>query len=461
MHLPTVLYVQFAGNNLVHTADQIMNSHVEEFICSRSAFQSVAEGGDDNRLVTGGQRWWLHKDTRHSDQAASPIDFVCHLTSVSLPSWHLSSNYTLFVFDYIYSLKLKACQIEISHLKLLRLYALQRLELSSVNPSISGIPLFSRYPPAMNEQGPVAFGNEPFFGALAVALPDLAPDFGGDLLTLTVLDLFASRYSVPFSLSKVWEKLLNASEVARYIIRCGKGYQIDIVDGALASELESRAQSSLSRQQDLKARSSLVAVLQDMITELDADDADDILAGEIYGRSPRAPDPDYKSEAYYEHQEMLSRDAYRNDWKKRVERAQEAREKRAQEQHVRRKTIELGLETATHGPGAHFRIDLCREGMIEPGTTRANEKSSGLEDEEGRHLAADSQGISMPPVEGDVRFGALSSSDGSERWDYGRHDDFFDDDDDRFYGGDDDSESPRDYTACTLDDCGYCGHCQY
>ncbi len=313
----------------------------------------------------------------------------------------------------------------------------------------------------MNEQGPVAFGNDPFFGTLAIALPDLAPDFGGDLLTLTVLDLFASRYNVPFSLSKVWEKLLDTSEVARYIIRCGKGYQIDTAETALASSLESMAQSSLSRQKDPKARSSLLAVLQDMITKLDADEEDDILAGEIYGRSPRAPDPDYESEVYYEHQEMLSRDAYRNNWEKRVERAQEARNKRAQEQHVCRRTIELGLETATHGPGAHFRIDLCQEGMTEPETTRANEKSSGLENEEGRHLAADSPGISISPVQGDVRLGALSSSDGSERWIYGRHDDSFDDDDDRFYGDDDDSESPRDYTACTLDDCGYCGHCQY
>ena len=57
-----------------------------------------------------------------------------------------------------------------------------------------------------------------FCGALAVALPDLAPDFGGDLLTLTVLDLFASRYNVPFSLSKVWEKLLNAGDTIKAVI---------------------------------------------------------------------------------------------------------------------------------------------------------------------------------------------------------------------------------------------------
>ena len=67
-----------------------------------------------------------------------------------------------------------------------------------------------------------------------------------------------------------------------------------------------------------------------MITERDANEEDDVLAGEIYGRSPRAPDPDYESEAYYEHQEMLSRDIYRNNWEKSVERAQNARDKRVQ-----------------------------------------------------------------------------------------------------------------------------------
>lgn len=123
-------------------------------------------------------------------------------------------------------------------------------------------------------------------------------------------------------------------------------------------------------------------------------------------------------------------------------------------QHVCRKIIELGLETATHRPGAHFRLNLCRKGMIKPDTTLAKETSSSLEDEEGRHLAADSRGISsIPPVQGNVRLGTLSSSEGSERWDHGRHDDLFDDDDD--------SESPRGHTACTLDDLGYCGYCRY
>ncbi len=350
----------------------------------------------------------------------------------------------------------------------------------------------------------VTFGNDPIFGALAVALPDLAPDFGGDLLTLTVLDVLASRYKVPISLSTVWEKLLNADEIARFLIACGKGYQIDTAGMSFPSSLKSMAQSSLNRQQGLKARSGLLAILQDISAQLDADEENEILAGEIYGTSPRVPDADYESEAYYEHLEMLEQDAYRNSWIKRVKCAQDKRYQREREQHACRKIIELGLETAAHMPAEHFRIDLCRKGMTEPVTrslqtrafevmsdntkaaeaakegeqtlhddlfpspTPAKATDSGLQDEGGEHLAADSGGIlSIPHALGDVRLGALSSSDGSERWDYGRPDDFNDDDDDDddddhgLYGRDDDSESPRDYAACSLDDCGYCGHCSY
>ena len=51
MHLTTVHYAQFAGNNLVHNADQIMNSHVEEFICSRSVFKAWRRVGTTNDWV--------------------------------------------------------------------------------------------------------------------------------------------------------------------------------------------------------------------------------------------------------------------------------------------------------------------------------------------------------------------------------------------------------------------------
>lgn len=47
------------------------------------------------------------------------------------------------------------------------------------------------------------------------------------------------------------------------------------------------------------------------------------------------------------------------------------------------------------------------------------------------------------------------SESGSEEWLYPDCDD--DDDDDNF--GDDESE--KDFTACSADDCGYCGHCSY
>lgn len=156
-----------------------------------------------------------------------------------------------------------------------------------------------------------------------------------------------------------------------------------------------------------------------MITELDADEEDERVAIEMFGTSPPTHDPQFDREAFYEHHKMRLQ-------------ARDERYLRRRERETCRKIIDLGIETATHRPATHFHIDLCREGMTEPETTRANEKSSGLEDTEGRHLAADLRGISIDPVQGDVRLGALSSSDGSERWDYGRHDDCFGVDGDRF-----------------------------
>lgn len=63
----TVPYKQFAKNILMQNADQIVNSHAENFTCSRSAL-GLEVGGDDEKVVTGEQSWWLHKYTQDSDQ---------------------------------------------------------------------------------------------------------------------------------------------------------------------------------------------------------------------------------------------------------------------------------------------------------------------------------------------------------------------------------------------------------
>jgi len=76
----------------------------------------------------------------------------------------------------------------------------------------------------MDTHGHISFVDNPIFGSLAVALP-ARPGicFGGDILSLIIPDILALRYKVLFSLLIVWEKLSNASEVARFIIACGRG----------------------------------------------------------------------------------------------------------------------------------------------------------------------------------------------------------------------------------------------
>jgi len=339
--------------------------------------------------------------------------------------------------------------------------------------------------------GHLPFGADPIFGTLTVALPNLSPDFSGDLLSLVVLDVLASTCEAPVRLGPAWEKLLNADEIASFIVTCGRGYQTESREILLSviSSLESMAAASLKRHHDLGSRSSLLAVLQDMYARLGEDEEEELLAGEIYGTSPHAPDPDYESEAYYEHEEMLAHDNYRICWEERVERAQGKRDTRKHDRDIRRKIIQLSLETATDGPAPHFRIDLCRKAMILTNSgelqvdaftahssnmeiaeaakgkkrmlpeglcserTASKEPESILEVGEG-HVTADPQGlISNSCALGDVQLGTLSSPDGSERWE--------DSEDDGFYRGDDSPESPKDYAACSLDDCGYCGHCPY
>lgn len=54
MHMLTVSYKQFAINNLVHNADQIVNSYAENFIYSRSIL-TLEEGGYDEKVITDEQ----------------------------------------------------------------------------------------------------------------------------------------------------------------------------------------------------------------------------------------------------------------------------------------------------------------------------------------------------------------------------------------------------------------------
>ena len=91
------------------------------------------------------------------------------------------------------------------------------------------------------------------------------------------------------------------------------------------------------------------------------------------GTSPPTPDPDLESEAFYEHQEMRLK-------------VRDERYLRRRERETCRKTIGLGRQTATHGPAAHFRIDLCHDAVAESETTWANGKNSGLEDTEKRNI---------------------------------------------------------------------------
>lgn len=114
------------------------------------------------------------------------------------------------------------------------------------------------------------------------------------------------------------------------------------------------------------------------------------------------------------------------------------------------KMIRQALDVVNNGPTPNFRVDLYRDatGLV---STRSCEVK-GMELMDGRlpkrhdkQCAVMGSGFISEFWRSDtgVDIGALSDSDSSEKWDYGRHDDSYA----GFYG-DNGSDSPRDLTAC-------------
>ena len=95
------------------------------------------------------------------------------------------------------------------------------------------------------------------------------------------------------------------------------------------------------------------------------------------------------------------------------------------------------------------KIGNPTSGNASPSVEAVNVKDSTMEDDKKVRVAT---------AELDAVIGIGVGS----RFGYGRSSDFYDDDDgDAFYNSFDNSESPTDFTACSADDCGYCGHCSY
>jgi hypothetical protein len=258
-------------------------------------------------------------------------------------------------------------------------------------------------PNIMPEFGGTKFSEDLVFATLSMALPGLAVNFSGDLLCLSVLDVLASKVNAPVNFDPAWMKLLNAANVARFIIHCGNGYGSSPGAQAetLVGPLELMAIKSLERNVRQPCRARLGEVLRDMPAQLshDAEGKRDLLG-----------------------------------------------------------MIGHALDVVDNGPNSHFRIDPPRNAP-----NLASSSSDGIQGMELRrkqlgdrcnqYLASESIFTPEPkPSDTDLNLRTLSDSDDGER-----RDDYDDFNDDRWSHGDGDY---KDFTACDKE-CGYCGHCDY
>lgn len=116
----------------------------------------------------------------------------------------------------------------------------------------------------------IKFSNDSIFGTLSLSLPSIALDFNGDLLSLLVLDIQASKVNAPVNLEPAWIKLLSAGKITSFIVDCCHGYEL--LAGAelesLIDVLENRVAASLRLNSYQPCRARLGELLLDVIAKL-------------------------------------------------------------------------------------------------------------------------------------------------------------------------------------------------
>ncbi|KFX91472.1 hypothetical protein O988_07741 [Pseudogymnoascus sp. VKM F-3808] len=279
--------------------------------------------------------------------------------------------------------------------------------------------------------GDTKFSNDPIFGTLSLALPSLAIDFGGDLLSLVALDILASKFNVPVNFEPAWKKLLSAGEIARFIIDCGHGYELfaSAESQPLIRALETRVATSLGHKSHLSYRTCLGELLLDMIEKLNRETEEEMVVMQA----------DFSNSInFISGQGLKKRDLLA--------------------------MIRQALDVVYNGPSPSFRIDLyqnarglvssrsCDVKKMELMNEKPPERHDSAVMESGfvRQFRRSDTGVDIGALSEGVDIGALSESDSSERWDYSWHNDY----------GDNGYDSPQDFTACDKE-CGYCGHCDY
>ncbi|KAL2215168.1 hypothetical protein M432DRAFT_141976 [Thermoascus aurantiacus ATCC 26904] len=247
---------------------------------------------------------------------------------------------------------------------------------------------------------------------LYIALQDLHDRFTGDLVSLVTLDLLNSRFDINVDLSRAWREILIPQEVSKFVLACRYAdYGISAISAgpihAMISEslmkrdLDPLAKAAIKsyRKTPMASRDALVGILETMLND-----------------ELQLPDEIERARAKY------------SDLVKRA------------------------LHFAKNGPDTELQHDLEPIAMpksLEPSQEKIDkpeteEKDSG--NEKGvKNNRSQRMNASL------ARAYALDHLDLYSDDDVDVHDAY----------SVSASSSPRDYTACSAEDCGYCGRCGY
>lgn len=243
---------------------------------------------------------------------------------------------------------------------------------------------------------------------LYIALQDLHDRFTGDLVSLVTLDLLNSRFDINVDLSRAWREILIAQEVSKFVLACRYAdYGISAISAGPIRAMIS--ESLMKRDLDPLAKAAIKSYRKTPMASRDA------LVGIL--------------------ETMLNEELQLPD---EIERA------RAKYSDL----VKRALHLAKNGPDTDLE-PIAMPKSLEPSQEKIDkpeteEKDSG--NEKGvKNNRSQRMNASL------ARAYALDHLDLYSDDDVDVHDAY----------SVSASSSPRDYTACSAEDCGYCGRCGY
>lgn len=160
---------------------------------------------------------------------------------------------------------------------------------------------------------------------VALAMPALVST--GNLLSLTSLGGMHPRH--PTRLLPCVAEKYNDKQHCRLYFACARGYSLDPSSLLkVTDDITISATSFCKKHPEPKSRKYLEEILKHVLDTVlprgpFEPDESEIEHDEVYGREPHIPDMDFESEAYYEWEDEMADDVFRQSWEEREDEERE------------------------------------------------------------------------------------------------------------------------------------------